>query len=368
MNLYLQDKVFIVTGGGSGIGAAISLGLADEGAIPVIFGHSPLSDELARELDQRGSQSLFIQVELRDEDACRAAVASVLQRFGRIDGLVNNAGVNDSVGLEAGRSAFVESLEKNLIHYYLMTHLCVDALRATRGSIVNISSKTALTGQGGTSGYTAAKGAQLSLTREWATSLLADGIRVNAVIPAEVMTPLYERWINTFADSEAKLASIVEKNPLRPAHDHQRRNRRQRAVSAVLARLPHHRPMAGGGWRLHPPRPGPDMNRQCLALDLIDDPALIAEYERLHQQIWPQISAHLRQYGVLDMQIWRLGTRLFMVMDTAPDFNSLAFEQASASDARVQQWEALMWRFQQRTPWTQPTEKWAPMTRIFSLT
>ena len=198
MNLYLQDKVFIVTGGGSGIGAAISLGL---------------SDELARELDQRGSQSLFIQVELRDEDACRAAVASVLQRFGRLDGLVNNAGVNDSVGLEAGRSAFVESLEKNLIHYYLMTHLCVDALRATRGSIVNISSKTALTGQGGTSGYTAAKGAQLSLTREWATSLLADGIRVNAVIPAEVMTPLYERWINTFADSEAKLASIVEKIP-----------------------------------------------------------------------------------------------------------------------------------------------------------
>lgn len=214
MNLHLQDKVFIVTGGGSGIGAAISLGLADEGAIPVIFGHSPLSDELARQLDQRGAQSLFVQVELRDEDACRAAVARVLHRFERIDGLVNNAGVNDSVGLDAGRSAFVESLEKNLIHYYLMTHLCVDALKASRGSIVNISSKTALTGQGGTSGYTAAKGAQLSLTREWATSLLADGVRVNAVIPAEVMTPLYERWINSFDDPQAKLASIVEKIPL----------------------------------------------------------------------------------------------------------------------------------------------------------
>jgi L-fucose dehydrogenase len=213
MNLYLQDKVFIVTGGGSGIGAAISLGLAKEGAIPVIFGHSPLSDELKRELDLCGAQSLFIQVELRDEEACRAAVASVQQRFGRIDGLVNNAGVNDGVGLEAGRSAFVESLEKNLIHYYLMTHLCVDALKATRGSIVNISSKTALTGQGGTSGYTAAKGAQLSLTREWATSLRGDGIRVNAVIPAEVMTPLYERWVNTFTDPKAKLASIVEKIP-----------------------------------------------------------------------------------------------------------------------------------------------------------
>ena len=213
MNLYLQDKVFIVTGGGSGIGAAISLGLADEGAIPVIFGHSPLPDELARALDQRQAQSLFIEVELRDEDACRTAVAQVLTRFGRIDGLVNNAGVNDGVGLEAGRAGFVESLEKNLIHYYVMTHLCVEALKASRGSIVNISSKTALTGQGGTSGYTAAKGAQLSLTREWATSLRNDGVRVNAVIPAEVMTPLYARWIDTFADPTAKLASIVEKIP-----------------------------------------------------------------------------------------------------------------------------------------------------------
>jgi len=213
MNLFLQDKVVIVTGGGSGIGAAISLGLADEGAIPVIFGHSPLSDEMKRALDLRGAKSLFIQVELRDEEACRAAVASVQKHFGCIDGLVNNAGVNDGVGLEAGRSAFVESLEKNLIHYYMMTHLCVDALKATRGAIVNISSKTALTGQGGTSGYTAAKGAQLSLTREWATSLRGDGIRVNAVIPAEVMTPLYERWVNSFADPEAKLASIVEKIP-----------------------------------------------------------------------------------------------------------------------------------------------------------
>jgi len=172
-----------------------------------------LSAGFAAKLEQQG-QSHFIRVELRDEDACRAAVNEVLQRFGRIDGLVNNAGVNDSVGLDAGRSAFVESLEKNLIHYYLMTHLCVDALKASRGSIVNISSKTALTDQGGTSGYTAAKGAQLSLTREWATSLLADGVRVNAVIPAEVMTPLYERWINSFDDPQAKLASIVEKIPL----------------------------------------------------------------------------------------------------------------------------------------------------------
>jgi L-fucose dehydrogenase len=214
MNLHLQDKVIIVTGGGSGIGAAISLGLAEEGAIPVIFANQPLPPPLAAQLDQRQPQSLFVQVELRDEAQCAAAVSSVLKRFGRIDGLVNNAGVNDNVGLDAGREAFIESLEKNLIHYYLMAHLCVEALKASQGAIVNIGSKTALTGQGGTSGYTASKGAQLSLTREWAASLLEDGVRVNAVIPAEVMTPLYERWIDSFADPQAKLAKIVEKIPL----------------------------------------------------------------------------------------------------------------------------------------------------------
>lgn len=214
MNLHLQDKVIIVTGGGSGIGAAISLGLAEEGAIPVIFANQPLPAELANELDSRQPQTLFVQVELRDEAECAAAVSKVLERFGRIDGLVNNAGVNDNVGLEAGRGAFIESLEKNLIHYYVMAHLCVDALKASKGAIVNIGSKTALTGQGGTSGYTASKGAQLSLTREWAASLLSDGVRVNAVIPAEVMTPLYERWISSFDDPDAKLAKIVEKIPL----------------------------------------------------------------------------------------------------------------------------------------------------------
>lgn len=214
MNLHLDGKVFIVTGGGSGIGGAISLGLADEGAIPVIVSRTPLEDDFAAKLDALQPQTLFIQTELCDEISCRAAVEQTLTRFGRLDGLVNNAGVNDGVSLEAGREAFIQSLEKNLIHYYVMTHLCLDALRDSQGSIVNISSKTALTGQGNTSGYTAAKGAQLSLTREWAASLLADGIRVNAVIPAEVMTPLYENWLNTFDDPKDKLDKIVSKIPL----------------------------------------------------------------------------------------------------------------------------------------------------------
>jgi L-fucose dehydrogenase len=214
MDLHLQNKVVIVTGGASGIGAAISLTLAEEGAIPVILGKSPMSAEFAEQLQAKAAQHLFVQVELSDDAACRAAVEQTVARFGRIDGLVNNAGVNDSVGLEAGRDAFMGSLERNLIHYYVMAHYCVPHLKAVQGAIVNVSSKTALTGQGNTSGYCASKGAQLSLTREWAAALLNDGVRVNALIPAEVMTPLYRRWIQSFDKPAEKLAAITAKIPL----------------------------------------------------------------------------------------------------------------------------------------------------------
>ncbi len=214
MDLHLKDKVVIVTGGASGIGAAISLTLADEGAIPVILGKSPMTEEFMAQLKARAAQHFFVQVELSDDAACRAAVEQTVERFCRIDGLVNNAGVNDGIGLDAGREAFMASLERNLVHYYVMAHYCVPHLKATKGAIVNVSSKTALTGQGNTTGYTASKGAQLSLTREWAASLLADGVRVNALIPAEVMTPLYERWIQTFDNPAEKLAAITARIPL----------------------------------------------------------------------------------------------------------------------------------------------------------
>ncbi|MCD7058960.1 SDR family oxidoreductase [Pelagibacterium xiamenense] len=214
MDLNLKGKVVIVTGGGAGIGGAISLGLAREGAVPAIVGRSPLKPEFETELKALAPDALFVQADLADDEQCVRAVDRILEAFGRIDGLVNNAGVNDGIGLEAGPAAFRASLEKNLIHYYTMAHLCVPALRETKGAIVNISSKTAVTGQGGTSAYTAAKGAQLSLTREWATSLRKDGIRVNAVIPAEVMTPLYEKWIATFENAEEKLAEITRRIPL----------------------------------------------------------------------------------------------------------------------------------------------------------
>ncbi|BDH44268.1 short-chain dehydrogenase [Salmonella enterica subsp. enterica serovar Choleraesuis] len=214
MDLNLKNKVVIVTGGGSGIGGAVSRVLAEEGAIPVVVSNTEPEAVFWQQLISLQPSSHFILADLCDEAQCGRAVALTIERFDRIDGLVNNAGANDGVGLEAGRSAFVQSLERNLIHYYLMAHFCQKALAASSGAIVNISSKTALTGQGGTSGYTAAKGAILALTREWAVSLRHQGVRVNAVVPAEVLTPLYERWINTFEQPEKQLQEISRRIPL----------------------------------------------------------------------------------------------------------------------------------------------------------
>ena len=214
MDLRIKDKVYLVTGGGSGIGGGISVALAREGAIPVILGRSPLQKSFRAEVRALQPLMHFIQIELTDEQACADAVQEAVSMYGRIDGLINCAGGNDNVSLETGVEAFRVSLERNLVHYYTMAHYCIGELKKSKGSILNVSSKTALTGQGGTSGYTAAKGAVLALTREWAVSLRHDGVRVNAVVPAEVITPQYQRWLNTFAEPQRQMEKITARIPL----------------------------------------------------------------------------------------------------------------------------------------------------------
>ena len=206
MDLGLRDSIVIVSGGASGIGAAVVGVLLAEGARPVILDRQPPGDGLA------GAEAHAL--DLRDEDACGAAVADVLARHGRIDGLVNNAGANDGAGLMGGSAAFRASLEANLLHCFTLTHLTRAALCACGGAIVNVSSKVAVTGQGGTSGYVAAKAALLGLTREWAAELAPHGVRVNAVLPAEVMTPHYRRWLESFPDPDARARAIAARIPL----------------------------------------------------------------------------------------------------------------------------------------------------------
>ncbi len=215
MDLLLRDKVIIVTGGAKGIGLGIVEVLAKEKAIPVIIGRDE-ADNLAalNKIKQAGSEGFQVVAELSKPEECKQAVDVTLKQFGKIEGLVNNAGINDGVGLEHGNyQLFMESLHNNLVHYYLMAHFALASLKKTKGSIVNIGSKTAETGQGNTSAYAASNGGRNALTREWAVELLPYEIRVNSIIVAECYTPLYESWIKTFPKPEEKLKAITGKIP-----------------------------------------------------------------------------------------------------------------------------------------------------------
>ena len=216
MDLHLTDKVIIVTGGAKGIGAGIVKILAAEGAIPVVVGRNEEDNlKLIAEIEAGGGRGSQIVAELTQPIECEKVVKMTLQNWGRIDALVNNAGVNDNVGLESGNyQRFIDSLHKNVVHYYLMAHHALPALKASKGCIVNISSKVAETGQGGTSAYAASNGARNALTREWAVELLKEGIRVNAVIVAECYTPLYESWVKTLPNPKETLQEIIKKIPL----------------------------------------------------------------------------------------------------------------------------------------------------------
>jgi L-fucose dehydrogenase len=217
MDLKLREKIIIVTGGASGIGEGICRKLAEEGAIPCILDrdeHNTLRvvAGIGREY---GIAAFYHLLDLTDVTACEEAIAQVLAKFRRIDGLVNNAGINDGVGLANGTyEKFVRSLDRNVGHYFTIASAALPALKTSSGTIVNICSKTAITGQGGTSGYAAANGGRLALTEEWSLDLRKHGIRVNAVVVAECMTPQYQWWIGQQADPEAKLRDIVSKIPL----------------------------------------------------------------------------------------------------------------------------------------------------------
>jgi len=206
MDLQLNGKTVLVTGGSSGIGRALVQAFRAEGARVVCVDRNASPDVCAEVRSVCG--------DLTDAKTCEQAVAVAIAEFGSLDVLVNNAGRNDGVGLDAGPEAFAASLQANLVHFYTMAHFARPHLERSGGAIVNVGSKVAVTGQGQTSGYAAAKGGVLALTREWALELASKSVRVNAVLPAEVWTPLYESWLATQGDPAAERQRIEASVPL----------------------------------------------------------------------------------------------------------------------------------------------------------
>jgi L-fucose dehydrogenase len=216
MDLALKNKIILVTGGAKGIGAAIVRACAEEGAVPVILDRDAEAIEILKsELAQKKMASESILADLTDHATTSRAIESTAKKLAHADGLVNNAGLNDGVSLEKGSpERFTLSLERNLIHYYAVARAVLPLLKRSKGSIVNISSKVAVTGQGGTSGYAASKGAILGLTTAWAAELAPYGVRANTIIPAEVMTPQYADWLKKFEKPEEELKRIAAKVPM----------------------------------------------------------------------------------------------------------------------------------------------------------
>ncbi len=216
MDLGLKDKLIVVTGGASGIGEAITRAALAEGArVAILTRLTPAALAFRQELAQTHPATEVIEIELAEPAACRAAIEAIVAKHGDLFALVNNAGVNDGVSLATGTAeAFLQSLRDNLLHAFVLAQAALPSLERTQGTILNIASKVAVTGQGRTSGYAAAKGGILGLTREWAADLLDSGIRVNAILPAEVMTPAYAAWLDTLADAQTTREAIERNVPL----------------------------------------------------------------------------------------------------------------------------------------------------------
>lgn len=215
MERLLENKVAIVTGGARGIGEAIVRKFTEHGAsVSILDRDESLGTKLASELVDMGFNVAFQSTELEDENQVRESIEQTGLRFGGIDILVNNAGANDFVGLQRTPSEFRRSLERNLVHYFTTAHYTLPYLISSQGSIINVASKVALMGEGGTSGYAAAKGGILGLTKEWALDLADRGIRVNAIVPAQVLTPQGQEFFASSPENQALKRHIEGSIPL----------------------------------------------------------------------------------------------------------------------------------------------------------
>ena len=214
MDLGLKDKVVIVTGGTKGIGSGIVRSMAAEEAVVICVNRpGPEGPAMEKELAEKGQRMEYIAAELTEIQECRRVIDHVIEKYGRIDCIVNNAGGNNQIGLDAEPEVFLKGMEDNLVHYYALVHYAHDELIRNHGNVVNIGSHVAITGQGGTSAYVAAKGAINGLTREWAAYFCDKGVRVNCIIPGSVWTNSYVKWAARFPDPEARRKQAEQNIP-----------------------------------------------------------------------------------------------------------------------------------------------------------
>ena len=217
MDLGLKDKVVVISGAAGmkgSIGETILQNLVKEGAIPAVIDRNDRGFDYIEQIRKKGIDAIFCKTDVTNPEHIKKAVDTITEKYGKIDVVINNVGVNDGIGLDATYEEFMNSLKLNVVSYFLVVKHALPYLKKSNGNILNIGSKVALTGQGKTSGYAASKGAVLGLTREWAVDLIKYNIRSNAIIIAESWTPAYDTWIKTLEDGEEKLKSIIKKIPL----------------------------------------------------------------------------------------------------------------------------------------------------------
>lgn len=207
-----QDRVVIVTGGSKGIGEGCSRVFCREGGrVSILARGAAAGEQLAAELNRSGpGRAIFLPCDVSDHRQLRDAIESTVQHFGRLDCIINNAGQHPpAMSLEETTVEFMEELMRiNYLSTFAGARYALPHLRRTRGTIVNISSMTAVLGQDRSSAYCATKGAQVSLTKALAKELGPEGIRVNAILPSNIDTPLMRDWAATLDDPESALQRV----------------------------------------------------------------------------------------------------------------------------------------------------------------
>lgn len=207
-------RVVIVTGGAKGIGSGCSKVFAKEGGLVAILDRDlQAAEQTAGEL---GENHLALACDVSDEKQIAASVSKVVERFGRIDCLINNAGIHppDTPIHKMTPEEAIGVIRVNFLSTYTMCYYALEHLKKTKGTIINVSSMTAVLGQRNSTAYAASKGAQLSFTKSLALECADYGVRVNAILPSNVDTPLMRQWASSLADPQAALERIAALQPI----------------------------------------------------------------------------------------------------------------------------------------------------------